>query len=40
MVGSLMNDEFEGVWKEVILVLFAVLTWNLAGETEQNYERS
>jgi hypothetical protein len=40
MADSLVNNEFEGIWNEVILVLFTVLTWNLAGGIEENYESS
>jgi hypothetical protein len=40
MLASSMNNEFEGVWKEKILHLFAELIWKLLGGSEENYGSS
>jgi hypothetical protein len=37
MVTSLVTNEFEGVWKEKIQALVAVLTSKLGGRSEENY---
>lgn len=35
-----VNNEFEGMWKEAVMVCFKVLSWDLPGGTEKNYEKS
>jgi hypothetical protein len=34
----LMNNELEGMWKEVIVTQFEVLSQHFPGETEESYE--
>jgi hypothetical protein len=40
MVGYLMNNEFERMWKKQVLTKFDVLTWHLPGGTDENHGNS
>jgi hypothetical protein len=33
-----VNDLLESMWKEVVMALFKVLSWNLPRRTEENHE--
>jgi hypothetical protein len=39
MTGLLANNELEGMWKELVVVQFEVLSRNSPGEAEENYEK-
>jgi hypothetical protein len=33
-----MNNEFGRMWKEVVMAQFFMVSWHLAGETEENHK--
>jgi hypothetical protein len=33
-----MNNELKGIWKEILVAYFKVLSWNLSGGTEENHK--
>jgi hypothetical protein len=38
MLGCLKNNELEGMWKEVVVALFEVVSINFSGGTAENLE--
>jgi hypothetical protein len=38
MIGLLMNDELERIWKKAVLVYFKLLSQHLSGGTEEYHE--
>jgi hypothetical protein len=40
MLGLLMSDELERMWKKVAVACFKVLSWHLLGEIEENHIKS
>jgi hypothetical protein len=39
MIGCLMDNELEGMWKEAVVALLKVLFRHLPGGTEENYDK-
>jgi hypothetical protein len=39
MIGWLMNNHLERIWKEVVMAYLKVLSWHLPGGTEENHEK-
>jgi hypothetical protein len=39
MIEWLMSDELERIWREVVMTLFKVLTWNFSGSTEEHLKK-
>jgi hypothetical protein len=37
MIGRLVNNGLESIWKEVVITKFEVLSWNLHGGTEKTH---
>jgi hypothetical protein len=37
MIGWLMDDELENIWKEEIVAKIMVLSWHLPGGAEENH---
>jgi hypothetical protein len=40
MIGWLMNNESERIWKKAVVADFKVLSRNLRGGIEENHEKS
>jgi hypothetical protein len=38
-LGSLVNNEFERIWKKALVVSFKVLSWYLPAGTDKNYKK-
>jgi hypothetical protein len=38
MIGWLMTNELERIWKEVVMAYYKVLSQHLPGECDEDYE--
>jgi hypothetical protein len=36
VIGLLVNNELERIWKEMVVARFEVVFWNLSGVIEEN----